>query len=54
MEAEGGSRWKPEVGANGETKWAKSQGGYNINSFFFLNFKQDFRFKNQRLEILLN
>jgi hypothetical protein len=36
------------------TKWAESHGGCNINSFFFLNFKQDFRLKNQRLEILLN
>jgi hypothetical protein len=37
------------------TKWAESQGGYIINSFFlFLNFKQDFRFKKQRFEILLN
>jgi hypothetical protein len=35
------------------TKWAESQGGCSINSFFF-NFKQYFRFKNQRFEILLN
>jgi hypothetical protein len=34
-------------------KWAESQGGWSIKSFFF-NFKQDFRFKNQRIEILLN
>jgi hypothetical protein len=60
MEAGGGSRWKPEVGADGETKmgrvtkWAESQGGCSINSFIVLNFKQDFRFKNQRFEILLN
>jgi hypothetical protein len=45
MEARGGSRWKPEVGADGKTKmgrvtkWAGSQGGCSINSFFFLNFK---------------
>jgi hypothetical protein len=47
-------------GSDGETKmgramkWVQSQGGCSINSFFFLNFKQDFRFKNQRFEILLN
>jgi hypothetical protein len=40
--AAGGARcrWKPEVGADGETKvgrvtkWAESQGGCSINSFF--------------------
>jgi hypothetical protein len=41
MQARGGSRWKLEVGADGEmkmdqvTKWAESQGGCSINSFFF-------------------
>jgi hypothetical protein len=61
MEAGGESQWKLEVGADGKTKmgrvmkWAESQGGCSINSFFlFLNFKQDFRFKNQGFEILLN
>jgi hypothetical protein len=40
MEAGGGSQWKPEVGADGETKmsrvteWDKSQGGSSTNSFF--------------------
>jgi hypothetical protein len=72
MDAGGGSRWKPEVGADvpgqkaewsglvsmgvkERRKWAESQRGCSINSFFlFLNFKLDFRFKNQRFEILLN
>jgi hypothetical protein len=53
---------QPEVGADvsrrrepmERRKWAESQGDCSINSFFFLNFKQDFRFKNQRFEILLN
>jgi hypothetical protein len=59
MEAGGVSRWKLELGADGETKmcrvtkWAECQGGCSINSFF-LNFKQDFRFKNQSFEILLD
>jgi hypothetical protein len=68
MEAGGGSRrtglkGRAEQagfgGSEGETKmgramkWAECQGGYSINSFF-LNFKQDFRFKNRRFEILLN
>jgi hypothetical protein len=41
MEIGGGSRWKPEVGADGETKmgrvtkWAESHGGCSINSFSF-------------------
>jgi hypothetical protein len=48
----GGSEGETKMGR--ATKWAKSQGGYSVNSFFFLNFKQDFRFKNQRFEILLN
>jgi hypothetical protein len=42
------------VGVMEKRKWAESQGGCSINSFFFLNFKLDFRFKNQRFEILLN
>jgi hypothetical protein len=58
--ADGSQTWEPEVGADGEmkmgrvTKWAESQGGCIINYFFFKNFKQDFRFKNQMFEILLN
>jgi hypothetical protein len=42
MKAGGGSRWKPELGTDGETKmcrvtkWAESQGGCSINSAFFL------------------
>jgi hypothetical protein len=46
----GGSEGETKMGQ--ATKWAESQGGCTINSFF--NFKQDFRFKNQRFEILLN
>jgi hypothetical protein len=46
----GGSEGETKMGR--ATKWAESQGGCSINSFF--NFKQDFRFKNQRFEILLN
>jgi hypothetical protein len=42
------------VGVKERRKWAESQGGCSINSFFFLNVKHDFRFKNQRFEILLN
>jgi hypothetical protein len=44
METGGGSRWKLEVGADGETKmgrltkWAESEGGCSINSFFFFEF----------------
>jgi hypothetical protein len=61
--ADGSRRWEPMEagdGSEGETKmsrvmkWAESQGGCSINSFFSLNFKQDFRFKNQRFEILFN
>jgi hypothetical protein len=48
--ADGSQRWEPME----RRKWAESQGGCSMNSFFFLNFKQDFRFKNQRFEILLN
>jgi hypothetical protein len=49
----GGSEGETKMGQ--ATKWAESQGGSSINSFFsFLNFKQDFRFKNQWFEILLN
>jgi hypothetical protein len=47
----GGSEGETKMGR--ATKWAESQGGYIIN-FLFLNFKQDFRFKNQRFEIILN
>jgi hypothetical protein len=56
----GRAEWAGFDGSEGETKmgqatkWAESQGGCSLNSFFFLNFKQDFRFKNQRFEILLN
>jgi hypothetical protein len=48
--ADGSRMWEPME----RRKWAENQGGCSINSFFFLNFKQDFRFKNQRFEILLN
>jgi hypothetical protein len=48
----GGSEGEMKMGR--ATKWAESQGGCSINPFFFLNFKQDFRFKNRRFEILLN
>jgi hypothetical protein len=70
MEARGGNRRTGPKGlaeragfsgSEGETKmgratkWAESQRGCSINSFFSLfNFKQDFRFKNQRFEIPLN
>jgi hypothetical protein len=49
--AKGRAEWAGFGGSEGETKmgramkWAESQGGCNINSFFFLNFKQDFKFK---------
>jgi hypothetical protein len=58
-------RWEPEVGDDAlvgrtglkggaeQAGFGGSEGGCSINSLF-LNFKQDFRFKNQRFEILLN
>jgi hypothetical protein len=48
----GGSEGETKMGQ--ATKWAESQGGCSKNSFFFLNVNQDFRFKNQGFEILLN
>jgi hypothetical protein len=60
-------QWKPKVGADGSRrwepmerrKWASDEMGrkpirMQHKLFLFLNFKQDFRFKNQRFEILLN
>jgi hypothetical protein len=50
MEARGGSQWKPEVGADGETKMGQEPRRLQHKLFLFLNFKQDFRFKNQSLK----
>jgi hypothetical protein len=42
-------------GSEGETKMGREPRRLQHNPFFiFLNFKLDFRFKNQRFEILLN
>jgi hypothetical protein len=52
MEAGGGSRWRDENGSSDEMGRKPRRLQHKL--FLFLNFKQDFRFKNQRVEILLN
>jgi hypothetical protein len=39
MEVGGGSRWKPEVGADGETKMGREPRRLQHKLFLFLNFK---------------
>jgi hypothetical protein len=51
METGGGSRWRDENGPSDEMGRKSRRLQHKL---FFLNFKQDFRFKNQRFEILLN
>jgi hypothetical protein len=51
MEAGGGSRWKDKNGPSDEMGRKPRRLQHKL---FFLNFKQDFRFKNQSFEILLN
>jgi hypothetical protein len=52
MEAGGGSRWRDENGPSDEMGRKPRRLQHKL--FLFLNFKQDFRLKNQRFEILLN
>jgi hypothetical protein len=63
MEAGGGSRCTGPKGravragfggSAGETKMGRKLRRLQHKLFLFLNFKQNFRFKNQRFEILLN
>jgi hypothetical protein len=51
LEAGGGSRWRDENGLSDEMGRKPRRLQHKL--FIFLNFKQDFRFKNQRFEILL-
>jgi hypothetical protein len=53
METGGGSRWKDENGPSDEMGQKPRRMQHKL-FLLFLNFKQDFRFKNQRFEILLN
>jgi hypothetical protein len=52
MEDGGGRRWRNENGPSDEMGRKPRRLQHKL--FLFLNFKQDFRFKTQRFEILLN
>jgi hypothetical protein len=54
MEAGGASQWRDENGLSDEMGQKPRRLQHKLFLSFFLNFKQDFRFKNQRFEILLN
>jgi hypothetical protein len=52
MEAGGGSQWRDDNGPSDEMGRRPRRLQHKL--FLFLIFKQDFRFKNQRFDILLN